>query len=191
MTDTSRERADQSETRGANINSVISRQPASDVNSMISRQPASDDSRVITFSSRVESTSARATDNVSHASSVAEKKRTFCSTTDGENPDQRVCNENRRLEAYLPHLRETGPPNHTVPSAVHSVGLVQVLPSQHPVTLMSTRISMTAGSSDEDRGLCNERSCNGTCHRVDDPGVQQGNNDSIVLIFGSSPNHLK
>jgi hypothetical protein len=187
MTDTSRERTDESENRGADINSVIS------------RQPASDDSRVITFSSRVESTSASATDNVSHASSVAEKKRTFCSTMDGqnrgENPDQRVCNENRRLEAYLPHnLCETGPPNHTVPSAVHSDGLVQVLPSQHPVTLVSTRISMTAGSSDEDRGLCSERSCNGTWHRVDDPGVQQGeehgNNDSIALIFGSSPSHL-
>jgi hypothetical protein len=183
MTDTSRERTDKPETRGA------------DINSMICRQPASDDSRVITFSSRVESTSARATDNVSHASSVAEKKRTFCSATDGDNPDQRVCNENRCLEAYLPHnLRETGPPNHTVPSAVHSDGLVQVLPSQHPLTLGSTRISMTAGSSDEDRGLCSERSCNGTWHRVDDPGVQQGeehgNNDSIVLIFGSSPNHL-
>jgi hypothetical protein len=183
MTDTSRARTDKPETRGA------------DVNSMISRQPASDDSRVITFSSRVGSTSARATDNVSHASSVAEKKRTFCSTTDGENPDQRVCNENRRLEAYLPHnLREIGPPNHTVPSAVHSDGLVQVLPSQHPVTLLSRRISMTAGSSDEDGGLRSERSCNGTWHRVDDPGVQQdeehGNNDSIVLIFGCSPNRL-
>jgi hypothetical protein len=185
MTDTSRERTNKSAARGA------------DINAMISRQPASDDSRVITFNSRVESTSARATDNVSYASSVAEKKRTFCSTTDGQDrgqsPDQRVCNENRRLEAYLPHnLCETGPASHTVPSAVHSDGLVQVLPSQQPVTLMSTRISMTAGSSDEDRGLCSERSCSWTWHRVDDPGVQQdeehGKNDSIVLIFGSCSN---